>query len=890
MMPDNDWADHLDGMLEDVLEKENDREAEALAPALRRFFDSAIKTAEREFTGESRGRECSRYLSMAADRVVRGLTESLQNDLPTCSFLAAGGYGRGMLSPGSSVRTLVLVDCADPDRIRDLEEEVAALFGEALPRTSVRVFTIDDAIHFMSSDALEGTNLLETRFLAGSSEIYKRFRRSVTEDFLRPGWGRFVEEVLEESLAHRDPYTSSPYRTEFNLKENAGALRDIGTLKKISEALLQIPALERFWRDMGGEQHGILTDDERQHLDRALGLLLTIRNELQFTAGEDSDVLEMRVQPAVARNLGYLQEEGNTEEAVGRMMHDIFSHAGRVANMTSAVEERFTHIHSVAWSGKAGPQRRRLESDFVEVDEKIYNAASPPFQAGPGARRMLEAFLLSQRRHIEVGHELLEQVGRHLHLVDETFRCDRPAAEIFMDLLAGSVGVARRLSWMRDCGLLQTYIPEFKPFVHQVNYAESRDYTLDEHIVGALSIIDRLAHTRDETELRRREILSQIQRPDLLRFALLLHHLENGAKSRNVARRMGLARNASEMVAFLVDNQDLLAELVDGSGREDDVTLEGVAERIGDTETLRMLYLLTYADSRAVGRLGWFAWRDARLYEVYNRLLAILEPEAEVTATHEAFTRDLMGLVRGTDRESSARRLLEIIPERYAVEVSPREAVDHLELIGQLESCPAAMDWSVQRHTARLWLCSSDVPSRFSQVTGVLTAHGLNVLNAHAFSLEDGTVLDRFIVHRHGAPINTDEAFWKEVESTLLDSVRGEVDLDALVAEKLRQDGHEPVESTRRGVTHIHFDNESSPDFTIVDLVTWDRMGLLYSVGQCLSEFDANIEFALVDTRLDVAEDVFYICDSQSGGPITDEKRIEQMKSALQRTAEGPEN
>jgi [protein-PII] uridylyltransferase len=195
------------------------------------------------------------------------------------------------------------------------------------------------------------------------------------------------------------------------------------------------------------------------------------------------------------------------------------------------------------------------------------------------------------------------------------------------------------------------------------------------------------------------------------------------------------------------------------------------------------------------------------------------------------------------------------------------------------------MSWDIERHTARLWLCTSDVPARFSQVAGVLTAHGLNILNAHAFSLADGTVLDRFIVHMQRGPINTQPDFWQNVRDTLLASVSGELDLDSLVTERMQRDSHEPIPPTRRRVTNVHFDNESSSCFTIVDLVTWDRLGLLYSVGKCLSRLDANIEFALISTRLDVAEDVFYVSDETTGEKITSEERLARMRSELQQAA-----
>ena len=879
----------LTDLLQNATEGVDAENIPRVTDALRGFFDDALDVAREAFSGQNRGIPCSRFLCEAADRSISRLAAHIESEKVPFCWVATGGYGRGMLSPGSRVRIMLLHRCSDPDLARQEGERITDLLHKILPRVKVEVLTVEEATTLMADDTLHASDLLETRPVVGEPELHDTFRQAVLEDFLKPGWGRFAEKALEESLSRRDPYTSSPYRTELNLKESAGALRDIGTLQKVADALLKVPELERFWEDLGGNENGILLADERSTLDDALGLILQARNELQFALGPDYDVLEMRAQPAVAGALGYDDQADSPDHAVAEMMHDIFHHTGRVARLLRSVNERFSHIHAVAWTRSAALKRRELEDEFVEVENKIYNASRPPFEPGHDARRMLQAFLLSQRRHIPLSQELLEQIGNHLDLVDDQLRTDRRAAGLFMDLLSGSVGVADRLAWMRDCELLERYIPELKPIVHLVHYGESYDFTLDEHIVEAVRVVDRLAHTREDNELEQREILSRIQDPDLLRLALLLHHAPGGADTaETVAKRMGLPSRAVDKVTFLVNHRDLLSDLARQREFEDEATLQDAAEQIGSPEKLRMLYLLTYADCRAMGRLGWFAWFDARLFELYNMVLSRMEPGVKAVATSEAFRDRLIELASEVDMAERARDFADIVPQRYAIEVSPQEALEHLELLDRLDAAPASMSWSVERHTARLWLCSSDVPARFSQVAGVLTAHGLNILNAHAFSLSDGKVLDRFIVHKKGGPISTQADFWQGVRDTLLASVSGQLDLDELVARRLARDAHEPVSPTRRHVTNIHFDNESSSRFTILDLVTWDRLGLLYSVGKCLSQCGANIAFALISTRLDVAEDVFYLNDEETGEAITSEDRLTEMRAALLEAAGNP--
>jgi len=859
-------------------------DAKALAAAMRRFYERASEEAARRFAPPRRALPCSRFICEAADMIVRRARRHIGEDGSRLSWVAIGGFGRGLMSPGSTVRLLLLHDGEEPDAAMSASNQAATLLPDAVPHATVTLQTTPQAMALMQRNVLSASDLLETRLIDGSKKIYDEFRSMVADDFLAGNWGRFGQDVLSESLSRRDPYTSSPYCTEFNLKEGAGGLRDVGTLQKLADGLLHVPALKRFWKDRGGDS-GILLAEERRALNKSLEFLMSVRNQLHFTLGRDFDVLEMRSQPRVAEALGY----GATSAASGveQLMRDLFSHTGQVVGILKSVQERFQHIRSVAWERPRVLPRRDLGDGFVEVQGKIYNACHPPFEKGETASRLINVFLLSQRRHLPISRPLLGQITANLKLIDDSFRASKRAAKLLLDLLAGSVGVADRLAWMRDCGLLQTYVPELAPLVNLVDYEESYDYTLDEHMVEAVRVIDELGRTRDEDELAQRELLSQVERTDLLRLALLLHHVGRASADgdaetiERIGKRMGMPHSDIETVRLLVGECSMLTELAERRDFEDAEVLKEAAARIASPEGLRMLYLLTYADARAAGRLGWFSWRDALLYEVYQKLMSVLVPGEEARATPEFFRTRLLELARSASLLDEAEKLAANAPERYKIEVSPEDALDHLKLMARLQEAPASMSHVIEGHHARIWFCTSDVPARFSQIAGVLTACGLNILSAHAFTMADGTILDRFIAHRQRQPISADPAFWQHIEETLVASISGKLNVGQAIAERAAAAGAQPPSPARRGVTSIHFDNDSSSRFTIVELVTWDRMGLLYSVGQALGALGANIEFAKISTRFDLAEDVFYVNDSGTGKKIESEERLAELHSAL---------
>jgi len=304
-------------------------------------------------------------------------------------------------------------------------------------------------------------------------------------------------------------------------------------------------------------------------------------------------------------------------------------------------------------------------------------------------------------------------------------------------------------------------------------------------------------------------------------------------------------------------------------------------EKVETPEKLRMLYLFTYANCRAIGRAGWFAWRDALLYELYQYLMAGLSPDFRPSATREHFGEELLERAAEIDRTAEAERLISNAPERYKVEVSPQQAVQHLELIARAAKRPAAMTYEAGRRQARLWFCSSDLPGRFAHVAGALTCKNLDIVRARAFTLADGTVLDSFQVYREDRPLPMNEDFWRSVEEDLIRSVEGELDVETAIKE-MEESGPVASVPTRREVGTVHFDNDSSPDFTILDVVAWDRVGLLYILCRTLGKADLNIEFAKISTRLGLAQDVFYVDDSKTGEKITSDQRLGEVRRALE--------
>ena len=86
--------------------------------------------------------------------------------------------------------------------------------------------------------------------------------------------------------------------------------------------------------------------------------------------------------------------------------------------------------------------------------------------------------------------------------------------------------------------------------------------------------------------------------------------------------------------------------------------------------------------------------------------------------------------------------------------------------------------------------------------------------------------------------------------------------------------------------TKLVISNEIHANYTLIDLQTADRLGLLYDVLFCLSRAGVNLALSRIATEKGAAFDSFYVTDPE-GGKITDEARLRQLQTSLIAAATG---
>src|SRR5438552_584600 len=310
---------------------------------------------------------------------------------------------------------------------------------------------------------------------------------------------------------------------------------------------------------------------------------------------------------------------------------------------------------------------------------------------------------------------------------------------------------------------------------------------------------------------------------------------------------------------------------------------------------LHRLYLLTYADMRAVGPGVWSTWRDTLVTELYVRAREFFAKgvfEAEDPAARAA---RLQGRVRETAPPAaipSLDLLFRTMPDSYFLSTPEETIVAHAELRAQFGEREAARERPAvatqlghfpEREYTEFAVCTRDRAGLFAMLSGVLAAHGLNILAARITTSRDGVALDVFRISHEGSDIALDAERWERVEHALRGVLGGEIDVEALVERSRRPSRF--ARPRRQVPTRVEIDNTVSREHTVLDVFTADRVGLLFSITNCLYHLWLEIHLAKITTMVDQVLDVFYVTDHQ-GRKIEDAARLEAIREALARALE----
>ncbi len=867
-----------------------------LISGARAYVNKGRETLFERHRAGAGGLEIASAWSTVMDHLIRHLYGAISSECSSriadadrsFALIAQGGYGRGELNPHSDIDLLFLYPRRISPFVQAVTEELQHTLWDAGIEPGHAARSLADCIRLAESDMRVRTSLLDARFLCGDFALFQEFGKKVEPRLVKTGIQRFIREKLEENRARHAQYGGSVYLLEPEVKEGEGGLRDIQTARWIARAKLKAKDLEAL--ALGG----IVGTTDIANLKESQDFLLRVRNELHFATGKHQDQLTFEQQENVSAALGFEGEEGL--RGVEVFMRTYYLHAAQISRLSNLIIHRVTDCDKPRFTtsyvfGRTLREGIRLSKGHLTVTKPEVLRNSPD--------NLLRIFDDAQKYNCQLTHETRELIRQNLALIDDEFRRSAEANTPFFSILKWKESVYETLAEMHRSGVLGAFIPEFGRLLCMVLHDAYHIYTVDQHSLHLIKEIERLRGGEYAASL---PLLTQLGREaekiELLYLGMMFHdigkgfgggHSEIGARMvRPIARRMRLNADDGALVEFLVRHHLLMTHTAFRRDLEDQKTIFDFAKVMGNVNNLKMLYLLTFADVKAVGPEVWNPWKASLLGELYVKTLNLLE-EAEKGEFQHQDVRSVLRRVQARVRRELIKdysdekidKFLETMPERYFLSTPEDDIVSHFELMERFRGKKAELSVShfPERDCTSVVICCQDRPGLFASITGVFTALQLDILNARIFTASDGRILDVFRISHHGrSEIVMREQKWAKFRVALDGVLDGKIDVVDLVGSS------KPSQfSTKRAPkvsTVVNIDNDASDDFTIIEIFAEDRIGVLFAITHGLHRLGLLIHVAKISTNVDQVADVFYVTD-RNGDKITHAGAVETVREFL---------
>jgi [protein-PII] uridylyltransferase len=787
------------------------------------------------------------------------------------SVIAVGGYGRGEMAPYSDVDLLFLMPYKQTPWGESMIESVLYTLWDLRMKVGHSVRTVADCLRLAKGDITIRTTLLEHRVLWGDRPLCAELdERLWSELFDRTG-PEFVELKLAERAERHKRQGSTRYLLEPNVKESKGGLRDLQTLYWIAKYLNHADTPEDL------VERGVFTLEEFRIFSEAEAFLWTTRVHLHLLTGRATEQLTFDTQVEIAATLGFSGTRG--QRAVERFMQRYFREAKNVGDLTrifiAALEAQHVArrpgfgqtLRSVFAFGRTeenAPPGYRMRSGRLDVADPAAFLARPV-----SFLRLFEEGLASG---VEIHPDALRLVAANLDLIGDTEREDPEANRLFLGLLLSHNNPERSLRTMNEVGLLGAFIPEFGRIVAMMQFNMYHHYTVDEHIIQTISTLSQIERRELKDELPiATEIVAKGVNRRILYVALLLHdigkgsgrnHSEHGAEiARRLAPRLGLTGEECEAVEWLVRHHLLMSDTAQKRDLSDPRTVRDFAAAVKSPKRLKLLTLLTVCDIRGVGPGVWNNWKAMLLRALYNEAMERLTGGSQAQSRPEREAAAKQALADALDAWPPESVAAEIARHYrpYWLGLDTRAHAIFAELGRKIEAGAAAMHFELapERDATLACFAMQDHPGIFARLAGALAVAGANVVDARTYTASDGLATAAFwIQDLEGKPY---ERFrLGRLQVTVGKILRGEVQ----AREALR--ARDRIKKRERDFlvpTSVHFDNTGSDIYTIIEVETRDRPGLLHDLARTLTANNISIASAIIATYGEQAVDVFYVKD-----------------------------
>jgi [protein-PII] uridylyltransferase len=822
------------------------------------------------------------------------------------ALIAIGGYGRGELNPFSDI-DVMLLHRQRPKKItpyiEGMVEQLLYLLWDSGFKVGHSTRSIKEAIAQANRDMLTKTAMLEARFLAGNADLANEFRRQFLAKCVVGYEREYIQARMDDQIARHKKFGDSVYMQEPHIKNGCGALRDYQNLLWIT----YFKEGELTTNRLVGKDW--LSRADQRQIESAYDFLLRVRTDLHYLTGRASDLLHLNLQEQIARRLGYLQKNGQLRSEA--FMRDYYEHARNVFRVTERITHQFATGHVSEGTRSLfhflplmRTKEQRLGEFFVR-DKQLYPDRRDLFRKQPA--QLMRVFQVAQEHALDLSPDLADLLSRSLGQVNRTFQYAKEPREMFKSILSRKGEVASILRMMHRIDFLGRYLPEFGQLTCLVQHEFLHRYTADEHTLVCIDKLDALVTVAHPKLVPYRKVFEQLEDSFVLYLALLLHdtgkavgarpHAEASAVfAQRVANRLLLTSEQRKSLILLVDHHLTLSSMAQQRNLEDPATISEFADIVKSRRNLDALMLLTLADGQGTSAEAWSDWKESLVWHLYDATSQYLDDRKayyEKTRIERDRLQASVFQKLSADYADEIEAHFELMPDDYFRGAEIVDLVDDINVIRTFlrkaseeneESLAPVMMWQAapERGHSIVTVCTWERQRLLAKIAGSFSVVPLNILSADVFTRSDNIVLEIFRVCDTKGRAVADSDDIDLVEKTLRSALEAEQFDFGPLLEKARHTSRRRLPAEEQFPTRISVDNKAHAHYTLIQIETPDRLGLLYDLLSCLHREGVSIALSRISTQAGAAIDTFYVVDGGTRSKITDSVRIAELQKQLQ--------
>ncbi|MBI1260180.1 MAG: [protein-PII] uridylyltransferase [Rhizobiales bacterium] len=832
---------------------------------------------ERLESGTFRGLACAESLAILQDSVISALYEfAIQHvsraanpsGAERLTITAVGGYGRGTMAPGSDIDLLFLLPYKQTPWGESVVEYMLYVLWDLGLKVGHATRSVTDCIRLSREDFTIRTALLESRYIIGDRDLFEELETRFDAEVVKGTGDEFVEAKLAERDVRHRRAGESRYLVEPNVKEGKGGLRDLNTLFWIGKYVYRVKEPSEL------VAAGVFTAEEYATFRKAENFLWAVRCELHFLTGRAEERLTFDVQTEMAKRLDYHAHAGLRD--VERFMKHYFLVAKDVGDLTrifcAVLEEQERKKKPSIGRFMQALRRKKVIRGF-NIESGRLDVTSPKFFEKDPVN-LIRLFHVANEHTLDIHPDALKLVTRSLKLVDASLRKNEEANKLFLEILTSKKDPEGTLRLMNEAGVLGRFVQDFGRIVALMQFNMYHHYTADEHLLRAIGILSEVERNAEPGEYPlAHELMSKMKSRNALYMSVFLHDIAKGrpedhseageAIARKLCPRLGMGEGETETVAWLVRNHLVMSDVAQKRDISDPKTVRDFANLVQSPERLRMLYVLTVVDIKAVGPGVWNGWKGQLLRHLYFDTATLLQGgdnalnrKERVAAAQDALFARLPDWTEKAQKSYARRHA-----DGYWLSLDTDMHERHAHLIMQSKSAPLVIDiHPADGDVTEITLYTQDHPGLFSRFAGACAVLGMNIVDAKIFTTRDGMALDIILVQDQDGGAITEARRVERFKEMLQKVLSGEVLPPDAIEERHKRQRRADAFSVAVA-PQIFIDNDLSDQYTVIEVNGLDRPGLVHALTRALFHLGLTIGSAHVTTYGERAVDVFYVKD-----------------------------